>query len=192
MYQDLGKQKEEDDKKKNPDKYKEKRKDTSMYRPDGEMRQCNEGGYKFLLEDSIDPEFSTFSLNLPKFLDTSLLEVNLFPFFVSVRVKGKLTQVKMWEEVLVEGSEIKRSSTTGELLIKMRKVKPNYPLASYLQREEEQKREAEEKDKNKKDENLAKATQPAPYTQTAKREKKEHFDVGKRVEAGYEDLPDLE
>lgn len=37
-----------------------------------------------------------------RYLDTSLLEVNLNPKYVSVRIKGKLTQLKLQEEIKVE------------------------------------------------------------------------------------------
>lgn len=195
MYLDLAKQKEEDERKKYPEKYKEKPKETSMYRPDGELRQTNEGHYKFKLDDCSDAEFSIFTMSLPKFLDTSLIEVNLFPFFVSVRVKGKLTQVKMWEEIIVEKSEVKRSSTTGELVIKMRKVNPNYGLAAVVQREEEEKRQ--EEIRRKKEIELAKNKVVNPYADEKYEENKKAKNVmpiGKQAELvpGLEDLPDLE
>lgn len=62
-----------------------------MFRPDGDIRQCNEGKYKFLLREWDDADWSFFELEVPKFLDTSFVEVNLNPHWVSVRVKGKLT-----------------------------------------------------------------------------------------------------
>jgi protein TilB len=195
MYLDLAKQKEEDERKKNPDKYKEKPKETPMHKADGEMRQVNEGHYKFALDDSTDAEYSVFTLSLPKFLDISLIEVNLFPFFVSVRVKGKLTQVRMWEEIIVEKSEVKRSSTTGELVIKMKKVTPNYGLAAVIQREEEQKKQEELKRMKEKEEKNIKETNPyGNQKYEDKRKNKDILQIGKKadLEPGFEDLPDLE
>lgn len=75
------------------------------------MRVCNEGKYEFILKEFDEPEFSSFELKIPKlfycfvisyylltknimndrFLDTSLLDVKLFPRYVSVRIKDKLT-----------------------------------------------------------------------------------------------------
>ena len=52
------------------------------------MRQCNEGGYKWLLNEHDDHEYSTFTVEISKFLDTSLIETSLFPKFVSCRIKG--------------------------------------------------------------------------------------------------------
>lgn len=87
MYMDMHSQKTEEDKKKNPEKYEEK-KASSQFTAKGEMRQCNEGGYKWLLNEHDDWEYSTFTIEISKFLDTSLIETNLYPNFVSVRIKG--------------------------------------------------------------------------------------------------------
>lgn len=87
------------------------------------MRQCNEGKYDFKLNEYDDPQYSTFSMQLPKFMDSSLVNVEIYPFFVSVRVKEKLTQIKLWEEVFTTPTQLQRASTTGELFIKLKKVK---------------------------------------------------------------------
>jgi hypothetical protein len=62
---------------------------TPTHYPNGEPRQCNEGKYEYILQEWDDPEISFFEIKLPKFLDTSLIDVNLYPNLVSVRVKGK-------------------------------------------------------------------------------------------------------
>lgn len=62
-----------------------------MYLKDGKVRQCDEGGYKPTLNQWDDPEYVVFSIKIPKHLDTTLIEPNIFPNFVSVRIKGKLT-----------------------------------------------------------------------------------------------------
>jgi hypothetical protein len=40
-------------------------------------------------------------------------------------IKGKLTQIRLNEEVIVEQSVVQRSQTTGELMIKMKKMEEN-------------------------------------------------------------------
>lgn len=45
-------------------------------------------------------------MNIPKYLDTSLVKVNVNPTYVSVRVKDKLTQIRLDEEVFSEKSKI--------------------------------------------------------------------------------------
>lgn len=61
---------------------------SSMYNKDGEMRQCNEGRYEYKLREWDDPEWSYFEMILPQFLDTSQINCELFPHFVSVRYDG--------------------------------------------------------------------------------------------------------
>jgi len=73
-----------------------------MYKENGEIRQCNEGKYKFKLREWDDPDKTFFEICLPKsfsliliyifrFLDSSFLDVNIDPKWISVRVKDKLT-----------------------------------------------------------------------------------------------------
>jgi len=61
-----------------------------MFKANGDIRVCNEGKLKFTLLEYDDQEWSFFELEVPKFLDTSLVDVNLNPKWLSVRVKGKL------------------------------------------------------------------------------------------------------
>jgi protein TilB len=60
-------------------------KNSSIYNKDGELRQCNEGKYEFLMKEWDDPVFSFFEMKIPKYLETSNCKVELFPNFVSVR-----------------------------------------------------------------------------------------------------------
>jgi len=101
MYQEMEKERLDKEKKDNPEKFKEK-KETPTHYPNGEPRVCNEGKYEFKLDEWDDPEFSYFELKVPKYLDTSLMDLNLQPKFVSIRIKGKLTQLKLFEEIMVE------------------------------------------------------------------------------------------
>jgi hypothetical protein len=39
-------------------------------------------------------------------MDTSLIDANIFPDYVSVRVKDKLTQIRLGEEVIVNQSSL--------------------------------------------------------------------------------------
>lgn len=91
MYQDMEKERIDKDKKDHPEKYQEK-KVTSTLLPNGEPRVCNEGKYEFKLNEWDDPEFSFFEIKVPKYLDTSLLDLNLHPKLVSIRIKGKIEE----------------------------------------------------------------------------------------------------
>ncbi|KAM3128321.1 hypothetical protein pb186bvf_019564 [Paramecium bursaria] len=124
MYLQQAREKEEKDRRNNPDKYVIKEL-TSTFNKDGSVRQCDEGQYKPNLNQWDDPEFTILTMKIPKFLDTQLVDVNVNPKYVSVRIKGKLTQLRLDDEIIVSKSTIQRSEITGELVIKMPKVTPN-------------------------------------------------------------------
>lgn len=44
-----------------------------------------------MLSEWDDPEYTEFELKLPKYMDTSLINVELNPKYISIRVKDKLT-----------------------------------------------------------------------------------------------------
>lgn len=73
----------------------------------------NLGKYDYTLREWDDPEMTFFELRVPKFMDTSLLDVNINPKWLSIRIKGKLTQIKLMEEIVVDKSIIQRSQMTG-------------------------------------------------------------------------------
>lgn len=81
----------------------------------GEVRQCNEGGYKFRLDEYASEGKVVFELETPRFMDVSLIEVDVQPLYVRCVVKGKVTQVRFESEVVVSGSVLTRSKTTGWL-----------------------------------------------------------------------------
>jgi len=57
-----------------------------------------------------------------RYLDTSLLEVDVQPTYVKVLIKGKIFQIVFPEEINVESSTAQRSQTTGHLVLTMPKV----------------------------------------------------------------------
>lgn len=136
MYQEIIENDEAKEKKKQPEQ-EEVKKLSSMYGHDGKLRQCNEGKYKFEVNEYDHPEWSEFVLHVPKYMTTDSLEVNLFPQMVSIRIKGKLTQVKLWEEIDVPESKIQRAVTTGKLHITMKKLKSTESLSRLYKKEQE-------------------------------------------------------
>jgi len=125
MYKDLmeKQQKDEEEKKKSTkteyiDNVEKLRNEPpSVYNNEGEIRQCNQGKYKFKFLDNWDDENIIFEIYVPKFLDTSLIKVDLNPLYVRLDIKGKITQIKFSEEIVVEKSKSQRSTTTGALQI---------------------------------------------------------------------------
>eukprot|EP00828_Plagiopyla_frontata_P043733 TRINITY_DN6942_c0_g1_i1.p2 TRINITY_DN6942_c0_g1~~TRINITY_DN6942_c0_g1_i1.p2 ORF type:complete len:194 (+),score=55.53 TRINITY_DN6942_c0_g1_i1:451-1032(+) len=193
MYLEIAKEKEETERKKHPEKFEEKKPPTSIYKSTGEMRQCNEGKYEFKMREFDDPQWSYFDLYLPKFLDTSLTQAELFPYYVSVRVKGKLTQLKLNEEVVVEQSSIQRSQVTGILTFKMKKLNYNDVLSNYIERE---KKEKAQEQKDKEEEKVKKLNVKKDFFGNEIKEDKKTvtktYDQTTFKDQEDDDLPDLE
>lgn len=69
----------------------------------------NQGGYDWKFEESSDKCKISFSLSVPKFMDTSLLNVDAQPTYIRIIVKDKLTQIHWPDEVLCDTATVQRS-----------------------------------------------------------------------------------
>eukprot|EP00899_Mesostigma_viride_P004756 jgi/Mesvir1/14281/Mv09711-RA.1 len=67
--------------------------------PEGKIFQKNEGKWDFELLDSHDGKSILLDVAVGKFLDTSLLDVDVQPHAVRVLIKGRLLQLALPEEV---------------------------------------------------------------------------------------------
>jgi protein TilB len=67
-------------------------------------------------------------MQIPKFMTTALLDVDLHPNFVTIKVKDKYTQLEHPDPIQVEKSSTQRSQTTGALMLTM-------PKADYTEKE---------------------------------------------------------
>ncbi|XP_008981497.2 dynein axonemal assembly factor 11 isoform X2 [Callithrix jacchus] len=65
---------------------------------------------------------NALNVNEPKYMDTSLIDVDVQPTYVRVMIKGKPFQLVLPAEVRPDSSSAKRSQTTGHLVICMPKV----------------------------------------------------------------------
>jgi len=104
-----------------------KREVPGVYNAQGQVRQCNEGKYDFNLDETSDPEKIIFELSVPKYLDTTALDVDVNPLYVRCVVKEKVTQLKLPSEVRPDASKVQRSRITGILRIEMPLLYPNRP-----------------------------------------------------------------
>ena len=62
-----------------------------MYTKEGHIRQCNQGKYIWSLENSQDNSKLIFNMEVPKYMQTDSLNIDLQPQYVRVDVKGKIT-----------------------------------------------------------------------------------------------------
>jgi len=127
MYLELAEQKEEkerNERRRMGTEAKPPRQIPDVYNFRGEIRQCNEGKYDFNLDDITDPTKVIFELGVPKYLDTTALDVDVNPEYIRVVVKDKVTQLKLPSEVRPDASKVQRSRTTGCLRVEMPLVDP--------------------------------------------------------------------
>jgi len=78
----------------------------SVYGKDGLPRNCNQGRYNFSLDESDDTTKLILNLEVPKFMTTDSLNVDLQPTYCRVDIKGKITQIRFDEEILTERSTV--------------------------------------------------------------------------------------
>eukprot|EP00898_Chlorokybus_atmophyticus_P000772 jgi/Chlat1/1696/Chrsp127S01926 len=90
--------------------------------------QKNEGQWDFMLRDNEDDAAFVLDIPVGKYMDTSLMEVDVQPSVVRVLIKGRLLQLVLQEEVMPDKSYAQRSATTGALVITMPKMNPTMVL----------------------------------------------------------------
>lgn len=127
MYLELAQQKAEKDKQERErmgTEPKPPREVPGVYNARGQIRQCNEGKWDFNMDDSTEHGKVIFELGVPKYLETSQLDVDVNPLYVRVVVRDKVTQLKLPSEVKPDASKVQRSKITGWLRIDMPMVDP--------------------------------------------------------------------
>eukprot|EP01033_Poteriospumella_lacustris_P007203 gene7204-5185_t len=95
--------------------------------PDMEIRQKNEGGWDFTWDEDSKPGHIILEVHTPRFLDSSLIDVDVHPTYISVIIKSKLLRLRLPSEVQVSTSRCQRSKTSGHLSVIMPKVNPREP-----------------------------------------------------------------
>ncbi|KAG7399371.1 hypothetical protein PHYBOEH_009036 [Phytophthora boehmeriae] len=116
---------------------------------DGSIRQCNEGKWEFRLTDEI--LYLILEVDLPRFLDTSLVDVDVHPSYVSIVAKNKVLRLKFPELVHSDAGKAERSKITGTLRLTLPKahITPTQQLRAQLYREEQESKLAKAKKSNK-------------------------------------------
>ena len=88
----------------------------SVLNAKGEIRQCNEGNYAFKLDEWSEPNCVLFELAVPRFMDSSLIDLDLNPTYVRCVVRGKVTQIRFDNEIRVSESKMQRIKSTGRIV----------------------------------------------------------------------------
>lgn len=94
-----------------------------FFNDEGRPLNINQDKMDFVFTESED--FSEYLLDVScyKYLDTSLIDVDIQPLYVRVTMKEKVLQLALTEEVCPDKSAAQRSQTSGHLMITMPKLK---------------------------------------------------------------------
>ena len=103
-----------------------------MTKQDGGIKQCNQGKYQYWFEEEEEEEHAKngrlgtliMRVAIPKFLSTSLIDVDVHPTYVSIVVKSKILRVLLPVEVVSDRSIARRVAASGYLELVMPKVNP--------------------------------------------------------------------
>lgn len=138
------KQQEEKQKGHTADSTRPPKREYKLFNADGKALNVNEAKIPFLLTENDDLNSFVLDIAVYKYLDTSLLDVDIHPTYVKVVIKGKIFQIVFPEEIKTESSTAQRSQTTGHLVLTMPKVNGEVKLKTVKRtqtaREDEEKR----------------------------------------------------
>lgn len=89
---------------------------------EGRIKQCNQGKWHFQFDDESKPGSLLLDVAIARHLDSSLIDLDIHPHYVSVVIKSKTLRLALPVEVKADKATAKRSTTTGHLLVDMPKV----------------------------------------------------------------------
>jgi protein TilB len=99
-----------------------------------EVMQCNEAKLEFAFDEHTVPGSVVLSVGVPRYLDSSMLDVDCHPAFVSIVVKNKTLRLRWPEEVVSAQCVAQRSKTTGDLVLTAPCQDPSSIARSRLER----------------------------------------------------------
>ncbi|CAK4071219.1 unnamed protein product [Aphanomyces euteiches] len=131
MYMELAEQKEEEEARKRANlpkerdyelEHKEAVEKARRMETEGTIRQCNEGKYIFRMDEETKPGYILLEVDVPRFLDSSLIDIDVHPTYVTILIKNKMLRLRFPEEVKCDQGSALRSKTTGALQLTVEKV----------------------------------------------------------------------
>ncbi|XP_046822261.1 dynein axonemal assembly factor 11-like isoform X2 [Vespa crabro] len=99
-----------------------------LFSPSGKPYNMNHPKVPFTLNDEDDQDNVILDVGVYRYLDTSYIDVDIQPTYVRVTIKGKILQLTLPCEILVDKSSAKRNVTTGSLVITMPRLHPSMML----------------------------------------------------------------
>jgi protein TilB len=71
--------------------------------------QKNEGGWDFFWDEESKKGFIVLEIKLPRHMDSSLIDVDVHPFYISVVIKSKVLRLRLPAEVRAGEANCQRS-----------------------------------------------------------------------------------
>ena len=141
MYEEMAEEKDEKDKQRrhmepnqsDPDKEQQEaiQKIRNSEVKEKKLLQKNEGKWHFKFDEDLKPHHLVLEVFIQRHLDSSLVDVDVHPHYVSVVIKAKTLRLNLPCEVKSSQSYAQRSKANGHLVIFMPKVDENaFPLYS--------------------------------------------------------------
>lgn len=94
-----------------------------LFADDGRPLNVNESKINFKLTEDDNGNNYILDYQCYKYIETSLIDVNVQPRYVRIVMKGKIFQLALDEDVNVDSSKCQRSQITGSLVVFMPKAK---------------------------------------------------------------------
>jgi protein TilB len=91
----------------------------------GKIQQCNQGKWEFHWDEESKPGHVVLDVHIQRHLDSTLIDLDVHPHYVSVIIKSKTLRLALPAEIRASDSKAARSKTTGHLLVTMPKVDPD-------------------------------------------------------------------
>mmetsp|Transcript_8642 Transcript_8642/g.26006 ORF Transcript_8642/g.26006 Transcript_8642/m.26006 type:complete len:464 (+) Transcript_8642:186-1577(+) len=88
----------------------------------GKIQQCNQGKWEFHWDEESKPGCIIFELHVQRHLDSSLIDLDVHPKYLSVVIKSKVIRLALPAEVRASDAKAQRSKTSGHLVVTMPKV----------------------------------------------------------------------
>ena len=89
---------------------------------EGKILQCNEGKWEFHFDEESVKGSIILDLHVSRHLDSSLIDLDIHPAYVSVVIKSKVLRLKLPSEVNASLSTAKRSKVTDCVEIILRNI----------------------------------------------------------------------
>lgn len=87
-----------------------------------DVKQKNEGNWDFKWDEDSKPGILILNVPVPKHLDSSLIDVDVHPSYVSIIIKSKTLRLKTLCEIRASESKCQRAKVNGALMVLMPKL----------------------------------------------------------------------